>query len=103
MDGELMELPADINWPYEIDGELDIAVETGDVGTDDISSINFGELNSSEGVLQIELHDHVIRSANLTRNDLYISKKVKATISGSTNFAVEQGAPPTYMIVKIEL
>ena len=99
MDSKRMKLPANTKWPYKIDGELDIAVETGDVGDDDISSINFGELNTTEGVLQIELHDHVIRNANLTRNDLYISKKIKTTISGSTNF----GSEPTYMVEKIEL
>jgi len=103
MNNELIKLPKNSVYPYLVEGELDISVETGDVGDDDISSINIGELKINEGILPIEVHDHVIRSAKLSRNDLYISKKVKVTISGSTDYGVGQGISSTYMVVKIEL
>ena len=102
MNSKLIGIPKNTAWPCQVDGKLDISVEVGDVGDDDISSINFGELDTDDGMLLIEVNDHVIRDARLTRNDLYVSKMVRVSIDGSTDYGVAQGTPPTYMIVKIE-
>lgn len=77
-----------------------ISVETGDVGDDEISSVNFGELKTNAGILLIEVADGVVRNAKLSRDDLYADKDVKVTIGGTTDYSGAQG-PLTYLITNI--
>jgi hypothetical protein len=77
---------AEIDVPATIVGELEISVEEGPVGTDDISEVNFGSLETPDGPILIEVWADVVRAAGLSRDELV----------GGGRFRVELDEPAEY-------
>lgn len=90
--------PEGTPWPQSVEGVLEIAVEDGDVATDDISEVNFGSILTAEGAVLIDLRDDSIRAAGLSRDQLYQDIRVRAVLSGLS----EHGGP-TYRVSELQV
>jgi len=84
--------------PIIVEGILTYDVEKGPVGPDGISEVNFGELQTSEGTLLIEIWADVLRSSEVRSGS-----RIRATLTSAKNFG-NPGAEPvyTYKITTIE-
>jgi hypothetical protein len=92
--------PAGTAWPQTVEGVLDIAVEEGEAGADEISEINFGTVQTASGTVLIDVEGAVVRRAGLTREDLYRSLAVRATLSGPSAYAGPGN--PSYRVTSLE-
>jgi hypothetical protein len=84
--------------PVTVEGVLTYDVEKGPVGEDGISEVNFGELQTKNGPILIEVWADVLRKSKARRGD-----QIKATLTSATNFGNPGGKPMyTYKITEIE-
>lgn len=92
--------PAGTTWPQTVEGILEIAVEEGEAGADEVSEINFGTVQTASGAVLIDVEGAVVRRAGLTREDLYRSLAVRATLSGPSAYAGPGN--PSYRVTSLE-
>ncbi len=86
--------------PATVTGRLEITVEEGPVGSDELSEINFGSISTDEGQVLIELEAEIVRAAGLTRDDLLAGPRVSAALEAPE---YEVTGVPSYRIVSIEM
>lgn len=92
--------PAGTTWPQAVEGVLEIAVEEGEAEADEISEINFGTIQTASGTVLIDVEGAVVRRAGLTREDLYRSLAVRATLDGPSPYAGPGN--PSYRVTRLE-
>ena len=91
--------PLTIEVPATIVGTLDISVEEGPVGDDDLSEVNFGSVATPEGPVLIEVWADVVRASGLTRAELVSGDRFRIELSGPA----ENAGPeiPGYLVVAL--
>lgn len=76
------DLPLTIETPTTIVGLLEVTVEEGPVGDDDISEINFGNVEVEGGYVLVEIPGDVLRAAGLAWDDLQTPSRYELSVSG---------------------
>ncbi len=85
-----------VDTPTVVVGELEISVEEGPVGVDDLSEINFGSVNTDEGVVLVAVTAEVARTSGLTRTGLMAGGRFEVDLVGP--FESFGPAAPTYLV-----
>jgi hypothetical protein len=81
--------------PATVAGQLEVSVEEGPVGDDDLSEINFGSIATDDGVVLIAVPADVARSSGVTRDELVAGGPFEVDLVGP--FTVADPAAPTYL------
>ena len=91
--------PMVLDPPTTITGELEVSVETGPVGDDDVSEVNFGSVETDRGFVLVEIPAEVIRTAGLTRDEFVGG----GTFTLRLDSPSEQSDPqvPTYLVAEL--
>ncbi len=91
--------PMVVEPPTAITGELEVSVETGPVGPDDVSEVNFGSVATDRGFVLVEIPAEVIRHAGLTRDEFVGGGTFTLRLDGPS----EQSDPqiPTYLVAEL--
>ena len=97
----MKELPEGTTFPHVVTGVLEISVEEGPVGEDDISEINFGELTVEGTTLLVSLAGDVVRESGRQRSDLFGGTNYRVTLAGIDPLSATFGAT-TYQVSKIQ-
>ena len=95
------ELPESTTFPHVVVGALEVSVEEGPVGEDDISEINFGGLSVDGNTFMVSLAGDVVREAGIERNDLFGGATYRVTLSGIDQLSGSIGVI-YYQVSKIE-
>jgi hypothetical protein len=95
------DLPEGTTFPHVVTGALEISVEEGPVGEDDISEINFGELTVEGTTLLVSVSGDVVREGGRQRSDLFSESNYRVTLAGIDPLSAKYGAT-TYQISKIQ-
>ncbi len=88
-----------VEMPATIVGELEITVEEGPVGDDDLSELNFGAVDTSDGLVLVEVPAEVVRAAGLGRDELYSGGRYRVELGG----LADHSSPdvPTYRVAAL--
>lgn len=89
-------VPLSIEVPATIVGELEISVEEGPVGDDDLSEVNFGSVETRDGLVLIEVWADVVRTAGLSRGELVAGGRYQVELSGSAEYSSPDA--PSYLV-----
>ncbi len=81
-------VPVTVDVPTTIVGVLDISVEEGPVGADDISEVNFGSVETDTGPVLVEVWADVVRASGLTRDELVGGGRFRVELSGEAEYSV---------------
>lgn len=92
--------PVEIEVPATIIGELEISVEEGPVGDDDLSEVNFGSIETDAGPVLVEVWADVVRAGGLTREDLVAGGRYRVELVGRAEYATP--ALPSYRVGALE-
>jgi len=92
-------VPLSIEVPATIVGELEISVEEGPVGDDDLSEVNFGSVETPEGPVLIEVWADVVRSAGLSRDELVAGGRNLVELSGTAEYSSPD--VPSYLVAAL--
>ena len=99
--GGLDGLPEGTSFPHVVTGTLEITVEEGPVGEDDISELNFGELAVDGTTLLVSISGDVVRDSELEREELMSGAVCRITIAGRESVIGAVGVT-SYSISRIE-
>jgi hypothetical protein len=89
-------LPVAVDVPVTILGELDVSVEEGPVGADDISEVSFGSIETPDGPVLIEIWADVVRASGLTRDELVAGGRFRVELTGPSEFSTPE--LPSYVV-----
>ena len=87
--------------PITITGALDVSVEEGPVGADDISQINFGSVATDNGVVLVDIPADVVRAAGLSREQLVGGGTFVVRLNGPFEFFDPEF--PTYRVGELTI
>lgn len=93
-------LPIVLELPADVTGSLEISVEEGPVGDDDLSEINFGSIETDGGWVAVAVSADVARAAGLSRDELSAGGRFRVRIEREN--PLSDSAIPTYDVVTIE-
>lgn len=92
--------PLVVDTPATITGVLDVSVEEGPVGADDISEVNFGSVELDDGFVLIEIWADVVRASGVSRDELVGGGTFSVRLDGPGRFFDDRA--PTYLVAEIE-
>jgi len=81
--------------PGTVAGQLEVSVEEGPVGDDDLSEISFGSIATDDGVVLIAVTADVARSSGVSRDELVAGGRFEVDLVGP--LTVADPAAPTYL------
>jgi hypothetical protein len=88
--------PVTVDTPATVAGELEVAVEEGPVGDDDLSEINFGSVtDDDDGVVLVAIPADVARSSGVSREQLVAGGRYEIDLVGVYTNAGPDA--PTYL------
>lgn len=96
------DLPMALVTPTTIVGLLEVSVEEGPVGADDISEINFGTLDVEGGFVLVEIPGDVVRAAGLTWVDLQRPSRYEVSVDGPGTLVADDDTP-SYAVESLTL
>jgi hypothetical protein len=85
--------PLVIETPTTIVGILDVSVEEGEVGLDDISDVNFGSVELDDGYVLVEIAGDVLRASNVARETLFTSSRFEVSLAGPSELLFDELTP----------
>ncbi|MFW2334608.1 hypothetical protein [Ilumatobacter sp.] len=91
--------PITIDTPATVTGALDVSVEEGPVGDDDLSEINFGSVTTGEGVVLVAVPADVARASGVTRDELVSGGSYEVALVDV--FATAGPDAPTYLVASL--
>lgn len=92
--------PLIVEPPVTIIGTLDVSVEEGPVGADEISEVNFGSVETDDGYVLIEVWADVVRSSGISREELVGGGTFSVRLDGPSEFFDDRA--PTYLVAALE-
>ena len=93
-------VPLEVELPAQLTGRLEISVEEGPVGDDDLSEINFGSIEIDAGFVLIEIAADVVRRSGLTRDELVAGGSYRVHLDQRSAFT--DPLAPSYVVTSIE-
>ena len=96
----LGEEPLRVSVPATLTGALDVSVEEGPVGEDDVSEVNFGSIELDDGFVLIEIGAATVRAAGLTRDELVGGGRFQVELDGESEYF--DPSAPTYSVSSLE-
>ncbi len=93
-------VPLEVELPTELTGRLEISVEEGPVGDDDLSEINFGSIEVDDGFVLIEIAADVVRQSGLTRDELVAGGSYRVHLDQRSEFT--EPLATSYVVTSIE-
>jgi len=100
-DGSLGTDPQRVETPVTLTGQLDVSVEEGPVGGDEISEVNFGSLAVDDGFVLVQISAATVRSAGLSHQELTGGGRFRVDLSGESEYTDPR--VPTYIVSELEL
>jgi hypothetical protein len=85
--------PLVVETPTTIVGVLDVSVEEGEVGLDDISDVNFGSVELDDGHVLVEIPGDVLRSSNIDRATLLTASRFEVSLAGPSELLFDELTP----------
>ena len=85
--------PLVVETPTTIVGVLDVSVEEGEVGLDDISDVNFGSVELDDGYVLVEIAGDVLRASNVDRETLFTSSRFEVSLAGPSELLFDELTP----------
>ena len=93
-------VPLELELPTALTGRLEISVEEGPVGDDDLSEVNFGSIEVEAGFVLIEIAADVARESGLTREQLVAGGSYRVHLGEPSEFS--DPLTPSYVVTSIE-
>ena len=93
-------VPVEVELPAVLTGRLEISVEEGPVGDDDLSEVNFGSVEIDTGFVLIEITADVVRQSGLTRDELVGGGSYRVHLDQRSQFT--EPLAPSYVVTSIE-
>lgn len=93
--------PNRVETPATLTGQLDVSVEEGPVGDDEISEVNFGSLAVDDGFVLVQISGATARAAGLSHQELVGGGRFRVGLSGESEFTDPR--VPTYVVSELEL
>ena len=91
--------PIAIEVPATVVGVLEISIEEGPVGDDDLSEVNFGSVTTDDGVVAVEVWADTVRAAGLTRDELVEGGRYRVELGAESEYTA--GAFPSYVVTAL--
>lgn len=93
--------PQRVETPAVLTGQLDVSVEEGPVGDDEISEVNFGALAVDDGFVLVQISAATVRSAGLSHQELIGGGRFRVDLSGESEYTDPRVT--TYVVSELEL
>ena len=87
--------------PATLTGQLDVSVEEGPVGDDEISEVNSGSLAVEDGFVPVQISAATVRAAGLSHRELIGGGHLRVELSGESEYTDPR--VPTYVVSELEL
>ena len=85
--------PELVETPATVVGVLDVSVEEGDVGPDEISDVNFGSVQLDDGYVLVEIPGDVLRASDVERDMIAAAARFEVSLAGPSELVFDESTP----------
>lgn len=85
--------PKLVDTPATVVGVLDVSVEEGDVGPDEISDVNFGSVELDDGYVLVEIPGDVLRTSDVERDQIFATTRFEVSLAGPSELVFDETTP----------